>query len=275
MNDCLKIGIRAHDLDNAPFNSIDELINELKKNNLHYVQLVFKKAFKNFSLDENNIQILSDALKENEINVAMLGAYFNMIHPDIEKRRNGLLYFKECQKYARMLGTKYVGSETGSANGDKWTYNPFNHTDEAYEIVKETTLDLIQCGNAFDCQPIIEGAYNHVIYNPSKLKQLVDETNLNNVTIDIFNFLNIENYQEHTKILDDALKLLKDKITIFHLKDFIIQENKLTQVGLGQGLMDYDYIIPKIKENCPHAILILEGITKDDIAQSLVFLRRY
>ena len=68
--------------------------------------------------------------------------------------------------------------------------------------------------------------------------------------------------------------LMKDKIVLFHLKDYIVDGDKLKQVGLGQGLMDYPFMIKLIKTHCPNAFLIFEGVTGDDIDSSLEYINR-
>ena len=120
----------------------------------------------------------------------------------------------------------------------------------------------------------IEGAYGHVIHSPQMMKRLVDDINSPDVfvTIDLFNYLDISNYQKQKEIFDEAIHLLKEKIVIFHLKDFIVQGEGLIEVALGSGLIDYEYIIPNIKKHCPNAYLIFEGITGDNINKSKIFI---
>lgn len=273
MNKKLKIGIRAHDLNNAPFNDANELLRELKKIDINIIQLVFKKVFKNFEFIK--INEVSDILKENNIEVAMLGAYFNMIHSDINKKNNDIEYYKYCLDIGKIFDCHYVGSETGSYNDDKWTFNEKNHTYEAFTEVSNVIKNLQDYSKDKYSDVTIEGAYNHVIYSPLVLNELIKKNDLKYVIVDIFNFLNIDNYKDHTKIFDEAIKLYKDKIVIFHIKDFIINENEFIQVGIGEGLMNYTYIIPKIKKYCPDAYLILEGVKKDKIETSIRYLRSF
>ncbi|HHW79847.1 MAG TPA: sugar phosphate isomerase/epimerase, partial [Acholeplasmataceae bacterium] len=84
----------------------------------------------------------------------------------------------------------------------------------------------------------------------------------------LYNFLNIENYVNRMDIFQESLDLLSEHIVIFHLKDFIVENGKLKQVGLGQGLMDYPKIINLIKEYNPNAYLIFEGVVGEDIKTS-------
>ncbi|NLL69418.1 MAG: sugar phosphate isomerase/epimerase, partial [Acholeplasmataceae bacterium] len=64
-----------------------------------------------------------------------------------------------------------------------------------------------------------------------------------------------------------------DKIKVFHLKDYIIKDNKLVQVGLGQGLIDYPYVINLIKKHNPDAYLIFEGVKYEDMESSLKYIK--
>lgn len=270
----LKLGIRGHDLPGAPFQSVDDFIAGIKQFDLDCLQLVYKKAFKDFNMDPYFILELSDKLKKNNISVAMIGAYFNMIHPDEEKRADGVEYFKWCMETGKVFDCALIGSETGSANGDKWTYNEYNHTQEAYEIVRNTVSELKKYGNIFKTRPIIEGAYAHTIYEPELLYRLIQETGINDVTVDIYNYLNIENYKQADEIFDCCMKLFKDKIRVFHLKDFNVVDGKLVQCGIGQGIMNWKYYISRIKEEVSDAALILEGVTGADIETSIQYIRR-
>ncbi len=269
----LKIGIRVHDLNGAPFNDATSIVNELKKEGISYIQLVYKKAFKNFKQDENDLIKAAKIFEENNIHVAMIGAYFNMIHPNLETRNEGINYFKWCLKTANIFDCPLVGTETGSANGDLWTYNVLNHTEDSYLLVRDTVSMLKKFGTSNNTYPIIEGAYAHVIYKPELLYRLIEETAICNVTLDIFNYLNIENYQDSIKIFTEAIELFGDKIKIFHLKDFNYYLGKFVQCAIGDGILDYKYIIQTIKQKCPNAILILEEVTGNDIKKSLNFIR--
>lgn len=270
----LKLGIRGHDLPGAPFASIDDFVESFKQHDLDYLQLVYKKAFRDFEIEPHFLLELSDRLKKNDINVAMIGAYFNMIHPDEEKRINGIEYFKQCLETASVFDCELVGSETGSANGDKWTFNEYNHTKEAFDTVVETVKGLKKYGNIFKARPIIEGAYAHTVYEPFVLKELIDLTEIDDVTVDIYNYLNIDNYKDADRIFDECLELFKEKIRVFHLKDYNVAEGKLVQCGIGQGIMNWKYYLRRIKEELPDTTLILEGVTGEDIETSIEYIRR-
>ena len=269
------IGIRAHDLDGCPFSDANDIVKELKKNDIDYLQLVYKKAFPNFTMDYDYLKKVNDIFNANNVTVAMVGAYFNMVHPDTKKREDGTAYFIECMKSAHIFNAKYVGSETGSLNGDEWTYNPLNQTEETYNTLKETLSKIVKYEDELNVYPIVEGSYSHTINTPKLMKRLIDEMNIKNITFDLFNYLSIDNFMNYKDILDEGLSLFKDKIRIFHIKDFEVVNNELVQTSIGEGIMDYHYILNKIRENVPNAILILEDVRGDNIKKSVKYIRSF
>lgn len=265
----IKLGIRAHDIGCM---NAEELAKKVNAIGFDGVQLVFKKAI-DHDVDFNNLNDIKNAFTKP--NIMMLGAYFNPYHPDTNEVRKGFDYFKKHLEIASELNTLYVGTETGSYMGSPWSYHPKNHIDEALQDVVKVMKDLAEYAKKHSANLLIEGAYAHVAYSPDRLfqmLQLIDSTNVS-VIVDLFNYLHIGNVNEMNHIFERSLELFKEKIVIFHLKDFIIQERKLVQVGLGQGLMDYPYMIKRIKQTCPNAFLIFEGVTGDDIDKSYQYIK--
>ncbi|CCV64204.1 predicted xylose isomerase-like protein [Alteracholeplasma palmae J233] len=260
-----KLGVRAHDIGKY---SAKELSEHVLSYGFEGVQLVFKKAI-DTPVDFNDLTEIKKYFGTKP-EIFMLGAYFNPVHPDLEIRNEGIEYFKRQLEIANSLNAKFVGSETGSLMGTPWGYMPENHTQETLDKVIEVFKDLSLTAEKNNSYIAIEGAYPHVASTPERVKEIVDKINSPHlkVTVDLYNFLNLENYENRMEILDRSLALLKEHIVIFHLKDFVIEGEKLKQVGLGKGLMDYKAIIKRIKEEVPSAYLIFEGVKKEDLQES-------
>lgn len=262
----MKIGIRGHDL--KAFNNVNDIKKEYENYGFDGLQLVIKKSFKEGYNYFENI----DDLKK--LDVILLGAYFNPIHPDMKKVEEGKEYFKNQIKLASKLGVSYVGTETGSLMGDPWDYYEGNHEIESFNKIMHVFSELCQKGKEFNVNILLEGAYAHVCYSPKRVKEAIDYLKSDNlfITVDIFNFLNINNYMNNLEIFEECLYLFKDKIKVIHLKDFIYQNNKLIQVALGEGLMKYNEIIPIIKKELPNVNLVFEDISNGDIKKSYDFI---
>ena len=270
----MKIGIRGHDL---KADTPEKLAKTAKAHGFSHIQLVLKKSF---GID------IHDLMRKNFKNDGTLPEKRHRNRPARSLFQSGAQRpripenqhrgFQKHLEMARQFGTPYVGTETGSYMDSPWTYHPRNHLEESYLEVREVVRELVGFAEGVGACVLIEGAYNHLIYKPELLRRLLDDIPSDNfwVIVDLYNYLNIENYQNHREILDRALALLKDKISVIHLKDFIVQDGKLKQVGLGSGLMDYPYIMKQIKAHVPDAVLIFEGITGNDIPTSREFIRR-
>ena len=60
---------------------------------------------------------------------------------------------------------------------------------------------------------------------------------------------------------------------IFHLKDFVVEDGALKQCAFGKGLLDYDYLLKRMKEEAPNAYLIFEGSKPEDMEFSYNFVK--
>ncbi len=274
----MKISYRAHDYGKT---TPQELAKRISKHGFNGVQLVLNKAIEGETglkgtLNKEKCENIKKAFNDEGLEITMLGAYFNPVHSNKELVSSLIDKYKEHLEYASYFGTSYVGTETGSYNDDKWTYNPLNRTEEAYNEVKKIFTSLAETAKENNSYMAIEGAYGHCMYSPEQLKRLYNDINNGHVKIivDIYNYLDISNYEQQNEIFDKCIELFKDDIVIFHLKDFIVEDNKLKQVGLGQGIMNLKSFIPKMQKYCPNATLVFEGIKPEDIDTSLELVHK-
>ncbi len=273
----MKLAIRGHDL--GKIGEFD-LVEGLTKFGFDGVQFVPYKTFKDIpyspeGITDERAKELAKSLSDKNLSVFLLGAYFNPVHSNKEKVKNSIATFKRYIELASTFKTTVVGSETGSFNDDKWTYNPLNRTDEALDTVVETFTDLCDYAKGFGVNVAFEGAAGHVCFKTERLKQAYDRINRENLKIifDIYNYLDDENYADYLKIFDKGLELFGDKIHCFHMKDCKMVDGKLKQCAIGNGLFDYKEILKRIKRHNPDAVLVLEGTTGDDIAPSVKLIK--
>lgn len=274
----MKIAFRTHDLGAK---GLDAAINKLKECNIQAVQLVAYKFLDDVKyqpgfLTEDKAEEIGAAFKAAGVSIPLIGAYFNPVHSDKTKVANCKQIFKDYLKYSHALGCDIVGSETGSFNDDKWTYNPLNRTEEALNTVIETFTELADYAKTQGAFIGMEGAAGHVCYNVATLKRAVDGVNRDNVKVifDIYNYLDMSNYADYLNILKEGLKTFAGKIVVFHLKDFVVEDGKIKQVAPGKGLFDYRAILTEIKAYDKDAVLVLEGTTGEDIIPCTDFVRR-
>lgn len=268
-----KYGIRGHDL--VTKSNVEELVKKLKEVGIDYLQLVFPKTFENYSYSLDYVNHVKEVLESNDIKIAMLGAYFNPVHSDINVVNKGIANFKSNLDIMHILNASYVGSETGSFNDSPWIYVPKNRTEEGYLQSKAVFKELVDYGKKVGGNIIIEPAFGHVMYSVSCLKRLVDELNSDNVfvTIDLYNLLDASNFDERDEIFLEALTTFNSKIKVIHLKDGDVINGKLTQLAPGKGKFNYKYMLTLINKYCKDAVLVFEGVKEEEILYSLNFFK--
>ncbi len=274
----MQIAFRTHDLGVKGARAAVEKVHNC---GIDAVQLVAYKfideiPYQEGALNAENARELGDVLRAGNVSVGLIGAYFNPVHSNKDKVAKCKHIFKDYLKYSSLLGCNVVGSETGSFNDDKWTYNPLNRTEEALRTVTETFTELADYAQSVGAYVGMEGAAGHVCWCPSVLKRAVDGVNRKNVKIifDLYNYLDSSNYMNYMDILDEGLKLFAGDIVVFHMKDFVVEDGKVKQVPPGKGNFDYPAILKKIKAYDKDAILVLEGTTGEDIVPCTQFVRK-
>ena len=273
----MKLMIRAHDLGVKGEGNIVKKLEEL---DLDGVQLVVYKSIDGVTYTEGAIDLeraleIGEAMRSAGKDVALVGAYFNPVHPNRDKAQRGVRIFAEYLSVAKALGASAVGSETGSYMGDPWGYHPDNSRPEARETVADTFRYLADVAKEYGASVGIEGAYNHVCSTPDVLYEVISSIGRDNVKVifDLYNYLSDTNYQNAYEILKRGHELFGSEILLYHVKDFKILDGRLAQCGVGRGVLDYRRIIGEIYGQNPNAVLVLEGTAGEDIPHAVNYLR--
>ncbi|WP_404330095.1 sugar phosphate isomerase/epimerase family protein [Mesobacillus maritimus] len=271
------IGIRAHDIEPLP---LEQLVKEISSKGLSSVQLALAKSFGDQfqtglgSLSPGLAHHIGRAFRNENLQIALLGCYINMIHPDQKERRKSLDRFKEHIRFARDFGCGIVGTETGNVNADI-VYTEENFTEKPYQEVVESVRELVEEAEKHGVIVGIEGGINHPIHTPQRMKRLLDDINSNNLQVifDPANYLTPDNYLEQEQVFAEAFELFGDRIVILHAKDIVIEDNWIKMVPVGTGLLNYDAVFSYIKKQKPFVNILLESTKEPHITNSIAFLQ--
>lgn len=272
----MNIGIRAHDFETRPLN---ELVQEIAGKGLTSVQLALSKSLEDINTDLGCLspglaRYIGNEFSKQHIQIAVLGCYFNMIHPEQMERRKGIERFKEHIRYARDFGCSIVATETGNVNAEIY-YTKENFKEEPFIEVVKSVRQLVEEAEKFGVIVGIEPGVNHPVYSPKVMKRLLDTIDSNNlqVILDPVNLLTIDTYQKQEEIFREALELLGDRVAILHAKDFIVDNNQLIPIAVGKGLLNYDFILKSLKKKKPFINIILEETKEPYIDNSIKYLK--
>ena len=272
----MNLGIRAHDFSAE---TVEELAEKISQKGFQNIQLALPKSFGSINSDVGNLSPgfgnhMRKKLAEKNVQIAVLGCYFNMVDPDENARRKSIEKFKEYIRYASCFGCIIVGSETGSFNED-YSYHVDNHGEKAFQIVLETAKELALEAEKFGVIVGLENSVTLTVHTPERMKRLLDETNSNNVQViyDPIGFISPEKYKEQDEIIERSLDILSDRIAAVHVKDFIIENGERVIVPSGKGLLNFELLFKILKKKKPFVEFIMEDIREEFMEESIKFLR--
>lgn len=264
------IGTRGHDLGGKMTSKALARIASVK--DIDSVQLVIHRSIKGATdkagfLSHGYAQKICNAFRNEGVRIGLIGCYVNLLHDD-------LALFKDYLMYARDIGCPVVGTETGSVNAD-YSFNPLNHEEEAFNQVVSKVKEMTAFAANFGSTVCIEGVWWHTIHTPAKLKRLIDEVDMPNLRVifDPVNYLNIDNYEQANKVIDTAFKLFGHKVVVIHAKDFVIEDGQMKMVPVGQGLMDYSYLLERMSKYKYDVDIIVEDYQGEDLEKSIKYLK--
>ena len=135
----MEFGVRAHDLGTETVEVLSKRIHEKEFTSVH---LAIEKAISGMEQSSGKLspglgKHIKAGMLQNNIKIAILGCYINMIHPDQAEREKSICKFKEYIRYAKDFGCSIIGSETGSYNAD-CSYNEGNGSEEAFSMCVKT-----------------------------------------------------------------------------------------------------------------------------------------
>ncbi|WP_125606283.1 sugar phosphate isomerase/epimerase family protein [Lapidilactobacillus bayanensis] len=254
----LNLGIRAHDLQ---FTDLNSLIGELKHYHLHHIQFAPTKCFPDLFDQRMPTKGLADyfaqQFNDQGIKISILGSYVNLASSDLTVRKQALTKFKKYTELTKNFNATVIGTETGSVGQG---YTDKNFTEEAYQIVLESVGQLVTYAEDLGVTIAIEPGLNHPIYTSKLAKRLIQDIQSPNLKIilDFANLVSPDNYHDLDYLITQAIDDLQDSIEAIHLKDFVIENNRVKIVPVGQGLMKYHNILKFIKYQKPFIYASLE-----------------
>ena len=218
---------------------------------------------------------VKDVFARNNVDIAVLGCYWNLATPNREQLENTLQRYKAHIRFASWLGCGVVGTETGAPN-EAYTYAPECHSEEALQIFIANLRSVVQYAESMGVVVAIEPVWKHIVYNSGRARQVLDEIASPNLQIILgpVNLLDICNYQNQVEIVDEAIALLGADVAVVHIKDYVVEGDRLLAVGAGLGQMDYSSFMKFIKERKPYIHTILENTTPENNLQAKAYIQK-
>lgn len=275
----IQFGLRLHDAEKLPMEQVLPLV---RQKGFTCAHLALSKAMKDYpctpgALTPGYALYLRRLFEKNGIDIAVLGNYRNLAHPD----GTALAAIQETYyahiRFASLLGCGMVGTETGAPNPE-YKFCPECRSDEALATFIRNLKPVVRCAEQFGVIVAIEPVTKHIVYDARRARTVLDEIGSHNLQIlfDPVNLLSMENVDRRDEVIAEAIELLGDDIAMIHLKDFLPEDagGQLKATGAGNGSMDYTRVLRFAKREKPFLFATLENTTPENAHSCLRFLQR-
>ena len=273
----MQLGIRLHDVNASltpEFRTIECRAQKAREEGFSCVHLALSKViegvnFDDCALNEGLAMYAKRVFRRQGLDVAVLGCYLNLAHPEPEKLREIQSLYYGHIRVAALLGAGVVGTETGAPNAD-YKMDANTHTQAALDTFVRGLSPVVECAEHYGVTVAIEPVWNHIVYDADRAVQVLKSIGSHNLRIilDPVNLLYAGNVEERERVIGDAIEKLGDYVAVVHLKDFIYDGDRLNNIAAGTGEMDYTRILRFMKARKPYIQVTLEDTTNDNAVSS-------
>jgi sugar phosphate isomerase/epimerase len=213
------------------------------------------------------IQAIQKAFAAENVVIAEVGAWKNMLDPDTEKRRDNLAYVTERCALAEAVGARCCVDIAGSYNPDSWYGpNPRNLSKEFFDATVDNCRHVIDSVKPTRTRFTIEMMGWNIPDGPDSYVQLIKAVDRKafGVHLDVCNGINSpRRFYDNKAYIEECFQKLGPWIISCHAKDlqWIVELNvHFLEVIPGRGQVDYKaYLqgLSKLKQDAP---LMLEHL---------------
>ena len=278
----MQLGIRLHDIHTKlgpEFQTMEKRAQTAREEGFTCVHLAYSKVIKGYTFDdcaltEGLAKYTRRVFEGQGLDVAVLGCYLNLAHPDPDKLKEIQSRYYGHLRVASLLGAGVVGTETGAPNA-QYKMDANTHSEEALDTFIRGLAPVVERAEKCGVTMAIEPVWKHIVYSPDRAVKVLEAIQSPNLRIifDSVNLLYPGNLDERGKVIGEAMEKLCDRIAVVHLKDCVPDGDDLKSIAAGTGVMDYKEILKFIKARKPYIHTTLENTTDENAVSSRMYLQ--
>ena len=226
-------------------------------------------------IDSELCDKIREEMSVRNITMTALGGTYNMIHPEIQRRADGLRNLRVLASACERLGTSVITLCTGTRDPDNmWRRHPDNDTPEAWEDLVVSMRQAIEIAEEYQVTLAFEPEVANVVDSAIKARRIIDQIGSPylKVVMDGANIFHTGELPRMREILDEAFALLDEHIAFAHAKD-LDRDGEAGHLAAGKGLLDYDQYLSLLNDVDPDVPIILHGLSEAEVDGCVSFLR--
>ena len=223
----IQFGLRLHDAEKLP---IEQVLPLVRQKGFSCVHLALSKSLKEVpntpsALTPGYAAYLRRLFAKNELDIAVLGNYLNLAHPDTDALHAIQEKYYAHIRFASLLGCGMVGTETGAPNAE-YKFCPECRSDAALATFITNFKPVVRCAEQYGVTIAIEPVVRHIVYDARRARTVLDEIGSPNLQIllDPVNLLNMENVDQREEVFAETIELLGKDVAMSHCKDLLLQD---------------------------------------------------
>jgi sugar phosphate isomerase/epimerase len=202
------------------------------------------------------------------IAIGAVSGTFNMIHPDMKIREDGLRRLEVLARACERMGASIITLCTGTRNTEwMWRPHPDNNTPDAWRDLVVSMAKAAEIAEANNVLMAFEPEVANTVDSAKKARKIIDEVGSDRIKV-VIDGANIYHKGELAKMhdmLDEAFDLLGEDIVHAHAKD-LDHDGEAGKLAAGTGVLDYEYymnLLDKIGFDGP---MVLHGLDESQVA---------
>ena len=228
-------------------------------------------------------EVISDEAADNirvrmaahHIELSALSGTFNMAHPDLQHRADGLQRLAVLVAACARLNTSVITLCTGTRDvTSMWRHHPDNGTPAAWRDMLATMQQAVQIAEIHAITLAFEPEVNNVVDSAHKARTLLDEIRSPclKVVMDCANIFHTGELPKMRDIVSEAFDLLGNDMALAHAKD-LDHDGDAGHLPAGHGLLDYGLYLSLLSKSSYSGPLILHGLREEQVPGCIAFLR--
>jgi sugar phosphate isomerase/epimerase len=232
--------------------------------------------------DTSRIKAIEEAFAKENVIIAEVGAWKNMLDPDAAKRRENLAYVTERCALADAVGARCCVDIAGSYNPTVWYGpNPKNLSKEFFDATVENCRHVIDSVKPKRTKFTIEMMGWSIPDSPQSYVQLIHAVDRPafGVHLDVCNGVNCpKRFYDNSAYIGECFDKLGRWIVSCHAKDlaWIIELNlHFQEVVPGRGQIDYTRYLSELSKLPQAPALMMEHLeTAEEYDEAARYIRR-
>lgn len=232
---------------------------------------------------DDDIKHVKDLFARAGLEFGPYGISAAAFHPDKATEREHQARLVKSLKIAGKLGCTGLRYSVGSMDPKNiWIHHPENHTQRALDLLIESTKKVLPAAEDTGVMLTPETTQWTIVGSVARMKEYVDrlDSPYAKICFDPVNHMTCDNVYENGRFMRCVVATLEDRIGVFHVKDVMVDPNKLLvshidEAPMGTGLLEHEAIIRASTQLEPWKTFSLEHFSDPNLDKVGQFKRAY